>query len=80
MLTSKMLKQRITKVRQEIKVQTVKYHVMRHMPEKVYYDQMEELNATLSRLRKQLEQYESDPLEQWCKENPSDFECRTYDM
>ncbi|KAL0435978.1 UNVERIFIED_CONTAM: Calvin cycle protein CP12-1, chloroplastic [Sesamum radiatum] len=41
------------------------------------WDEVEELSAAASHARDK--QKESDPLENYCKENPETDECRTYD-
>ncbi|MCP6508268.1 hypothetical protein NL478_26235, partial [Klebsiella pneumoniae] len=41
------------------------------------WDEVEELSAAASHAREKLK--ESDPLENYCKENPETDECRTYD-
>ena len=41
------------------------------------WDEVEELSAAASHARDKLK--ESDPLENYCKENPETDECRTYD-
>lgn len=65
---------KIAQVRREIKA----VHLAKKtMPVAVYYDQLEELNATLAKLKdKQIKQ---DVLEVWCVENNSDLECKVYD-
>lgn len=63
----------IAQVRREIKA----LHVQKKtMSVAVYYDQLEELNATLSKLKDK--QIKRDVLDVWCVDNPSDFECRVY--
>ena len=48
---------------------------------RVFHDQAHELQAVLGRLQRKRQMLVSaDPLEAWCKENPSDFECRLYDV
>ncbi|XP_062197360.1 calvin cycle protein CP12-2, chloroplastic-like [Phragmites australis] len=42
------------------------------------WDEVEELSATASHARDKLKD-NSDPLENYCKENPETDECRTYD-
>ncbi|EMS48211.1 hypothetical protein TRIUR3_21408 [Triticum urartu] len=41
------------------------------------WDEVEELSAAASHARDKLK--DSDPLENYCKENPETDECRTYD-
>ena len=48
------------------------------MSVEVYYDQLEELNAHLSKLK--TKQAMEDSLERWCEKNPSDMECKVYDV
>ncbi|KAL6850377.1 hypothetical protein ACP4OV_021004 [Aristida adscensionis] len=42
------------------------------------WDEVEELSATASHARDKIKE-SSDPLENYCKENPESDECRTYD-
>lgn len=64
----------ISQVRREIRA----LHVQKKtMPSAVYYDQLEELSATLAKLKDK--QIKRDVLDVWCVQNPSDFECRVYD-
>lgn len=46
------------------------------MPIHVYYDQLEELDAKISDLKRE----QNDILERWCVDNPDDEECKTYDL
>lgn len=74
-LAGKTIRDKIMFVRKEIVRYNVQFHTLKKMPAVVYYDQIEELYNVLHKLK----QEEQDPLEMWCRDNPSDFECRTYD-
>lgn len=70
-------KQKIRIVKHQIRVTQTKYNA-KLMSTLVYHDQMEELYATLDKLKQKIE--EKDVLDTWCEQNPSDFECRSYDV
>lgn len=72
---SKKITAQISQVRREIKA----LHVQKKtLPVEVYYDQLEELSAALTKLKHK--QVKKDVLEVWCLKNPSDLECRSYDI
>ena len=74
------VREKITHVRKQIKVREI-IHTCKptsyKITDAVYYDQMEELHATLFDLK--LKESQIDPLEQWCESHPSDLECRIYE-
>jgi hypothetical protein len=72
-LAGKSIKEKIAFVRKEISICKVQYHTLKKIPAHVYYDQVEELYSVLHKLQKE------DPLETFCRDNPSDLECRVYD-
>ncbi|XP_038703879.1 calvin cycle protein CP12-1, chloroplastic-like [Tripterygium wilfordii] len=43
------------------------------------WDEVEELSAAASHAREKKKASDSDPLEEFCKENPETVECRTYE-
>ncbi|KAK7337520.1 hypothetical protein VNO77_18099 [Canavalia gladiata] len=43
------------------------------------WDEVEELSAAASHARDKQKEKESDPLENYCKDNPETIECKTYD-
>lgn len=70
-------KQKVRIIKHQIRVTHNKYNA-KLMSTLVYHDQLEELYATLDKLQKKIK--DKDVLEAWCDENPSDFECRSYDV
>lgn len=70
-------KQKIILVKHQIRVTHTKYNA-KLMSTVIYHDQLEELYSTLNKLK--IKMQEKDVLESWCEENPSDFECRGYDV
>lgn len=75
--TSRVMNDKIVAVRKQIC--TVKLQ-RRTMKPQLYHDQLEELYAHLHDLRMEEVAKRANALEGWCVSNPSDFECRTYDM
>jgi hypothetical protein len=66
-------------VRKEMIINKIKFYTQKTIPANIYYDQIEELNSTLDKLKNKENIICKDILEDWCKENPSDFECRIYE-
>ena len=73
------INKRICNVRKEIIINKIKFYTQKSIPANIYYDQMEELYSTLDKLKLKENIIRNDLLEDWCKENPRDFECRIYE-
>jgi len=73
------LRDKILRIKREIIVNEIKYS-RKIISQKVFYDQQEELFSVLHKMKQKEAEIKSDTLEHWCKENPSDFECKIYDL
>jgi predicted nuclease with TOPRIM domain len=73
-IINKSIREKILIVRKEIHVLKLQY---KHVHNKVYHDQMEELHSTLHKLKQKLNK---DVLDEWCEKHPDDLECRCYDV
>lgn len=74
-IAPKSLPLKIAYVRAQIRRCTSAYH-KGSLPSHVYYDQLEELDRVMLKLHA----HKSNSLEIWCIDNPSDLECREYDL
>lgn len=68
------VKQRIVCIKRQMRLCT-KQHDRELMSSYIYYDQMEELSATLNKLRVAERKIKTQVLEDWCLEHPADMEC-----
>lgn len=70
---------KICNIRKEMIINKIRFFTQKSMSEVIYYDQMEELNATLNKLKLKESIICNDLLEDWCKDHPNDLECRVYE-
>lgn len=69
--------EKIMHLKRQIHVWNLQHKLVRN---KVYYDQLGEMQYALQKLERAERDARADPLTEHCAENPSDLECREYDV